>query len=264
MPIPRRAILAAMLAAAMPIASAAQEAGEVRPLVVLLEQDPWLMVIGSDSPRFALYDDGTVIYRTDAGYKWVKLDATERAALAARLDIGVLSCNAGYHALSAASDQKTENLILFGNDRRVVLSIYGSLDDGEVRSMLPPSLIDTYDALAHFDHPRARGWLPERIEVMLWPYPHAVEAPVAWPKRWPGLHDSGTIARHEDSYSVFLPSARRDELIAFLRSRKPRGAIEIEGRKWSAGIRYPFPGERLWSRFWDPQMPPSECGSGRR
>ena len=32
------------------------------PLIVLIERDPWLMVIGSDSPSFALYDDGTLIY----------------------------------------------------------------------------------------------------------------------------------------------------------------------------------------------------------
>ena len=39
---------------------------EPRPLVVLLEFDPWQMVIGSDVPTFVLYDDGTIIYRNEA------------------------------------------------------------------------------------------------------------------------------------------------------------------------------------------------------
>src|SRR4249919_2017860 len=33
-----------------------------RAIAVLVSTDPWLMVFGSDTPRFALYDDGYVIY----------------------------------------------------------------------------------------------------------------------------------------------------------------------------------------------------------
>jgi hypothetical protein len=32
------------------------------PLVLLTEYNPWAMAIGSDTPTFALYADGTVIY----------------------------------------------------------------------------------------------------------------------------------------------------------------------------------------------------------
>ena len=34
-----------------------------KPLIVLLETDPWsMMVVGSDTPSFVLYDNGLLIY----------------------------------------------------------------------------------------------------------------------------------------------------------------------------------------------------------
>ncbi len=34
-----------------------------RPIVVWMQTDPWLLVIGSDTPRLVLYDDGEAIFR---------------------------------------------------------------------------------------------------------------------------------------------------------------------------------------------------------
>ncbi|MBY0426902.1 MAG: hypothetical protein K2Q22_14805 [Cytophagales bacterium] len=34
------------------------------PLIVLTETNPWLSVIGSDIPSFALYENGQIIYKT--------------------------------------------------------------------------------------------------------------------------------------------------------------------------------------------------------
>ncbi len=33
-----------------------------RPIFTLIQTDPWLMVMGSDTPMVCLYDDGTLIY----------------------------------------------------------------------------------------------------------------------------------------------------------------------------------------------------------
>ena len=33
-----------------------------RPIAVLIQANPWLNVIGSDTPMVAIYDDGQVIY----------------------------------------------------------------------------------------------------------------------------------------------------------------------------------------------------------
>ena len=48
---------------------------DLKPIIVLIERDPWLMVIGSDSPTFALYSDGTLIYfNKGKGYFSIKLN----------------------------------------------------------------------------------------------------------------------------------------------------------------------------------------------
>lgn len=66
---------------------AGQSVDRVQPLIVLVETDPWLMAIGSDSPRFALYDDGLVIYRHEREYRSVRLADEERRALLASIDV---------------------------------------------------------------------------------------------------------------------------------------------------------------------------------
>jgi hypothetical protein len=62
-----------------------------QPLVLLTEYNPWAMVIGSDSPTFALYGNGTVIWRAEGRsgkYMTVALAPSEVAELfrSARLD----------------------------------------------------------------------------------------------------------------------------------------------------------------------------------
>src|SRR5687767_3175549 len=58
----------------------------IQPIVLLTIYNPWLMVIGSDAPTFALYDNGLVIYQrlgpADAPeFASVQLTADELKAL---------------------------------------------------------------------------------------------------------------------------------------------------------------------------------------
>ena len=65
-----------------PVALAAAQASAVpHPLIVMLSSDPWLTVIGSDSPALALYSDGTVIFRTHIGFESTKLDQNQLRAV---------------------------------------------------------------------------------------------------------------------------------------------------------------------------------------
>lgn len=38
-----------------------------KPLAVLIQSDPWAMVIGSDTPRVAIYENGRVIFVQRSG-----------------------------------------------------------------------------------------------------------------------------------------------------------------------------------------------------
>jgi hypothetical protein len=90
-----------------------------------------------------------------------------------------------------------------------------------------------------------RQWLPQNIEVMVWPYEYAPEASIDWPRDLPNLDDPSTVSRG-DLFSIFVPAAKLEKVQTVLARRKEKGAIVINGKKWAAGIRFPFPQEQLW------------------
>ena len=212
----------------------------------MLESDPWRMVIGSDSPSFAMYEDGTVIYGTEAGYKTAKLDGTNRDAFLSQLKIEELSSASGGYQASDWTDQPTTALLVYRKERPFYISVYGSLKDKEVRSRVPDVILAAADKLHAFRAAGESDWLPDKIEVMVWPYDYAPEASINWPSHWPGLKAPDTKQRGEDSYSIFIPSNELDELKAFLKTRQAKGAVEIDGKKWSVSYRLPFSHEKLW------------------
>src|SRR5206468_11770666 len=60
-----------------------------KPIAVLIQSDPWAMVMGADTPRVAVYEDGTVIFvkksRKSASYHQKDLSATELSDFKKRL-----------------------------------------------------------------------------------------------------------------------------------------------------------------------------------
>jgi len=221
------------------------EAG--RPVLVLVEADPWLMVMGSDSPRFALYDDGLLIFRTSGGYKQVRLDAAQAKVMRDSVGFGALACHVGFYKVSDSTDEPTENFFVGRGGRLSRISVYGDLKGGEGRRKVAGPVVAAYDRLSAYSNSNAQDWLPSNIEVMVWPYDYAPERSIVWPKKWPGLHSSGTV-RRGNGYSLFVPSADYKELVAFLKTQRNEGAVEIEGKKWAVSLRFPFPQESSWMR----------------
>lgn len=216
------------------------------PQIILITSDPWKSVIGSDSPEFAVYEDRTVIFREGTGYKTVNLSEKrykEFLSLIRRDDIEKFG---GYYDIADATDQPSNDLLIYADDEPVFVSVYGSLGDPEVSSKLPKKLKSIFSKFTSFTDTQAKPWLPEYVEVMIHPYEYAPEKSIKWPDNWPGLDDPGTKNRGEESYSLFLPIAHLDELKIFLGTQKKRGAIEINNRKWTASFRFPFPHEELW------------------
>jgi len=243
----RRTVVAALLSALLPSGVLGRPAVGRKALLVLLETNPWLMVVGSDSPRFALYDDGLAIFRAGDGFKSVSLSDAEMSALLDRVDAPALVPLAKRYEVSSATDQPTEILAMFVEGKRSIIDIYGPLKSLDTGSSVPEKIMSAYRQLTTFDHPRAQSWLPDKIEVMIWPYDYAPQASIIWPKGWPGIDDANTVKRG-DSYSLFVPSSHYAALTAFLRTRKEKGAVEIGGKKWAAAIRFPFPNEASWMR----------------
>lgn len=215
------------------------------PLIVLLSTDPWKMVVGSDSPTFALYSDGTVLFRRKDDYGAVKLNRTELNALIEGFSSPELVALSGHYEAANWTDQPGNNLLLYGRKVPLYITVYGYLNDVQVRAKLPDTVLEAFDRLRNFSAPSAKPWLPREVEVMVWPYEHAPDSSIIWPKRWPALASPATRKRG-DSYSIFIPSSELPALRSFLAARREKGAVEIDGKKWSASIRLPFPHEELW------------------
>ncbi|RSY85481.1 hypothetical protein DAH66_10455 [Sphingomonas koreensis] len=223
--------------------AAARKSGQAAPVIVLLTSDPWLMAIGSDSPSFALYEDGTVIYATKSGFKSAKLAGAELEAMRRAYADPELAALSGAYEADLATDQPDNDLLVYGAERPFFISVYGSFT--RVGQRLPGAIWSAYARLRAFDPPNAVDWLPEKIEVMIWPYEYAPEESIKWPQEWPGLDDPATRKRR-DAYSIFLPSSELDKLNVFLAARKQKGAVEIGGKKWAVSFRMPFAHENLW------------------
>lgn len=81
---------------------------------MLVERDPWLMVIGADSPTFVLYSDGLVIFRnrnaSASPYLHARLSGEARDKLTRRLALdSLLDLKRSYRA-SELTDQPTNEL----------------------------------------------------------------------------------------------------------------------------------------------------------
>lgn len=237
-----------------------------KPVLVVLERNPWLMVMGSDSPILALYDDGGIIYlrekpAPDEPFFRRSVSGAEKTRL--ELMPYDLAKVADHYELSAATDQITtviwtpeKKIVVYGSWRKA--RDFGGDSNPSLKAFvererkrwesLPTELRQT---LLRIDEQRKMSgtpWLPANIEVMFWPYEYAPDESIIWPKDWPGLSAKDTRRRGEDSYSVFLPSAKLPELRRFLETRKEKGAVLIDGKKMADSFRFPFPGEELWMR----------------
>ncbi|GGD48072.1 hypothetical protein [Pseudoxanthomonas indica] len=227
-----------------------------RPIAVLLTTDPWLMVIGSDTPWFALYDDGLVIYLEQTSkdkftHMSARLTPTELASVKAKLLSYVAEpVPKEINVRPGWTDQPQSKFFVEVDGHTLVTSVYGlgtparSEEDlpggGEGADALPDNIKGLHQYLSEFHVAAATQWIPEQIEVMIWDYSHAPDASIQWPTRWPGLSDPTTRKRRDD-YSIYLPGTEEGALVALLATQKEKGAVEIDGKKWSVAYRYVFP-----------------------
>lgn len=230
-----------------------------RPLAVLIETDPWLMVIDSDTPSFVLYENGQVIFRKrsetkNEQYLWKQLSPEELQSLKAKLAaFGPFRKDLQHIALTAATDQPETRLYLKFDDTALVTSIYGmgsvdaSPEENRRIKPLPADLRKLYAFLTSIEFKGATEWTPKYIEAIVWDYAYAIDASVSWPKTLPGLNSPTTIKR-KSGYSIFLPAADLQSVSALLATRKTKGAIEIDGKKMMVTLRPTFPSEPVWRK----------------
>ena len=233
------------------------------PVVVLIQTNPWAMVVGADTPRVAAYADGTVIYLRTSGateeYRTKVLSAPELANFEKRLTAAANLQRVQPHSTLRpnVTDQPEALIYLHVGDRELATSVYGlRVSDGKLVDRFAPSgkpaappreLLELQGFLVSLDFPDSQAWIPRYVEVMIWPYEYAPDASIVWPAKWPGL-DSGRTVGRGDSYSIFLDGDAIPELEKFLATRREKGAVEIGGKKWAVSYRHVFPSEPVWRK----------------
>lgn len=223
------------------------------PLIVLMEQDPWLFVIGSDSPTLAVYENGLVIYRCNEADKPVRycsalLNSAELSALVQpMLHNPQFDSTAARTVVAHVTDQPT-NVIYYSDGRTLhSKSVYGAIrSDTSARAKTPRAFLDAFDRLIAFHVPNSTPWMPSRIEIMIQEFA-GTEEPAEWPHEWPQLESPGTINRGAIT-SLYLDAKLYDGYMRFVSGLKEGQSIRIGGRTWHSSVRFPFPGEQYWMR----------------
>lgn len=233
-----------------------------RPIVVLMESNPWLTVIGSDTPTFVLYEDGQVVFlketSDEAHYLTKLLTPAELRDVKVKLKAAMPTqpVEKSYDVAPNTSDQATTHFYLDVDGKRLVTSIRAmdSEDESGIPSkfrrdpatrMPPKEMRVLRTMIRSLELQDARAWVPSYVEVMVWPYEYAPEESIHWPKVWPGL-DSPNTRKHGKLHSIFVPGKEETAILAFLKTRKQKGAVEIDGKKWAMALREAFPSEPVW------------------
>jgi predicted XRE-type DNA-binding protein len=235
------------------------EVVEPRPLIALVEWDPWAQLFGADLPTFALYEDGLAIFRNaprvsnedmNDQSKWsqARLTNDERDRIVAEVEAEVRDLDERY-TLEQVTDQFTEALYLWSNGNLRIISVYGNLR-GPSRLKAPREFLQVFDRFASFRDSRAEPWNPDRIELLLKEADDIAAEPVAWPEEWPSMSELDVWQRR-NGYSVFVSLSgplTRDMLFKFLGDAgKQKRPVLLSGRKWIVwSYRLPFPNDWLW------------------
>ena len=219
------------------------------PRIMLFITNPWLEVIGADSPSFAVYENGLVVFRSqsaEAPFLSVQLSQENREELLKQLWPGpdFFTLPDYIEADPLKTDQPTNVISLRSGNSFKAVRVYGNLHKNpSVRAAAPKSFVNLFDRITSYSHEQAGPWQPDFIEIMLWPFENSALIPADWPSHWPGLQDFRTKRRGADSYSVYLPSQHFQELKELLRSMKNGQSIRLGGKKWAISYRLPFPHE---------------------
>lgn len=216
-----------------------------RPLIVLTETDPWLMVIGSDVPSFALYEKGQIIY-TSIENKRLKIYEVTLTQEKLREVIQSLSISDAFYKLnddikaSNWTDQPS-NILLVNLKQAKTVNVYGKIrDKGKAREETPKEFLTVYDNIRKYRSQTAKEWLPKKVEIMFWDYNYAPNKR-PWIKGFPDFNSATTIKFNNDSYSVFIDKEQFDEFKKYYSSMGEKEAVEINARKMAISYRLPFP-----------------------
>ena len=224
------------------------------PILVLIETNPQIYITGYETPAFAVYTDGTVIYSKKESsekinYFSVKLDPAQLNKLITEFNLPELrSLEEFYDVASDPADQPNNILFFNCGDSLDASRVYGDLrNDTAARDLTPKSFLRVYEKITTLDFENSNVWMPDRVELVINEYEKSKD-PKDWPDDWPDLESEGTV-RHGNLYSLYLDLTKYEKFKILQSDRKKGHGFLISGKKWKVTVRYPFPEEDIWTNF---------------
>lgn len=260
-------------------------------VAILLGTNPWLTVIGSDTPRVAVYADGTVVYlaKLPGQSKWTYLETVlaENELEALKQKLGpteeFMALEGFYDLAPNITDQPRTKIYLSDGTHTEAVSIrsYSSRAEREEAQQEWPEATwpEVYEQLGEFDRvydiltslrgADAREWEPQYVELYVcgtWSLDEWREQfkpgegfglsepysdPQQWPEDWPAFDDPLTWQWSDNRYSLYVPGSALREVEAFFASKSTGGGVLIDGRVYCPSWRYVFPGEGTYRDAFD-------------
>ena len=205
------------------------------------------MAIGSDTPTFALYADGTAIYwqgdRRSGKYVTANLSPYQVPALISSAHLDKVQIFKDCYSIFDGTDAPTNVLVAKTSQGYKSIEVYGSIRDmeGTAADRLPIELQTAFKTLLAFRSDQAKPWQPPYFEVIIWPFTYA-KSSLTWPSGLPDLADRNTV-KGKNSYDLFVPISKLNEYESLARRLKQKQAVLIDGKKWTMSARFPFPHE---------------------
>ncbi len=212
-----------------------------KPILWYTVYDPWAMFIGADGPIMTLYESGKVIYWKDNAYHLSVLQKSEVEEIISKLNLNDTFFVKSKSIQATYSTDQPSYVLQINFDTVKSFSVYGSMNSKDDRKNIPIQLSDVYDFVTNFEDDKATTWLPDKIELMLSDYSYSPDVPIQWPKDWPDLNNPETVTRQGGVTSIYLDKKYFSKLASLLKKRKEKQAIEINGKKFYVGYRFPIP-----------------------
>jgi len=215
---------------------------------------------GFDRPLFLVFQDGAVIFprSSDRGipltYYILQLNSRGIDSLMASLGVdSILSAvDTLYDFAPNVSDQQSLYFLAPTSAGHQVVQLRSAWRERDsLDARVPFPLANLFKRLRSFDTTFAGPWVPDSIQVSIWPYEYATDNPPgSWLADWPSL-SSPRWARHEDAlvkevWTLNLPFVEHPRLDSLLSGLRQKQALGISGRKWAIDYRWILPHEREW------------------
>src|SRR6266850_970094 len=107
-----------------------------KPIAIFIQTNPWAMVIGSDTPRVAVYESGEVVFAKKLNdrlaYHFIALDKSELEKVREQFKpvLALKEVKPGYNVRPNLTDQPEAKFYFRDGEREVATSVYGLMAAG--------------------------------------------------------------------------------------------------------------------------------------